>query len=171
MSEIWKPVFDGKYEVSSLGKVKTARVLRHSLRYLIGRHLTQILNETGYMRVCITVGGKKRSMAVHSVVALGFIGPRPEGMNVNHKNGNKTDNRPENLEYTTPKQNTQHALRNGLLAVGERQGSSKLTDDGVREIRRLHSLGESPTKTAKKFKVSKGCVEQVVYGTSWRHVL
>ncbi len=79
-----------------------------------GQHLSIHTLPSGYEQVRLRSGGKSMVYAVHRLVAICFIGPRPEGCGVNHKNGIKTDNRLDNLEYLTVAENTQHAIRTGL---------------------------------------------------------
>lgn len=74
------------------------------------RKLRAVENGRGYLRV--VCGGKLRS--VHALVAEAFIGPRPSGLEVNHKDGDKRNNRPENLEYVTRSENMRHCFRIGL---------------------------------------------------------
>lgn len=67
-----------------------------------------------YMSISILTEGSPKNIYVHVLVALAHYGPKPEGYVVNHKNGNKSDNRPDNLEYVTPSENSQHAYDIGL---------------------------------------------------------
>lgn len=110
---------------------------------------------------------------VHRMVALAFIGPCPEGMQVNHKDGNKENNRPGNLEYVTCKENVRHSWANGLHKnddrKGESQRSSKLTDAIVTEVRRRYP-GESLEELATKFGVTRQCLWMVVKRKTWNHV-
>lgn len=80
-----------------------------------GRPLEGFPNGNGYLRVTLSVDGKRRNLFVHHLIAEAFHGPRPDGLQLNHRNGIKTDNRPENLEYVTAKENMQHAIRTGLI--------------------------------------------------------
>jgi hypothetical protein len=104
--ERWLPVVGfPKYEVSDLGHVKhvtAAKCRRCSL------------SNWGYP--IVTLSGKpSRSRCVHHLVMEAFVGPRPGGLQINHKNGIKTDNRLENLEYITASQNIRHAMAMGLM--------------------------------------------------------
>ena len=111
MNEIWKPIecTDGKYEVSNTGKVR-------SLNYL-GHGKTQELkpwNNGGYRRVNLHIAGKKTNLLLHRLVAEAFI-PNPDNKpEVNHKDGDKRNNAADNLEWSTRKENLDHADRTGL---------------------------------------------------------
>lgn len=97
MSEIWKDVtgYDVSYQVSSIGRVRSP----HGVRSLQ-------LRSDGYVMVGLRVGGKIKSPKVHRLVAEAFIGARPMGFVTDHKNGDRSDNRAENLQYITHRDNT-----------------------------------------------------------------
>ncbi len=79
-------------------------------------------------------GEKNKRISVHRLVAIAFI-PNPENkLQVNHKDGIKTNNVVENLEWATYRENTNHAIKNNLVAFGERHGGSKLTEKQVLSI-------------------------------------
>jgi hypothetical protein len=103
VNETWKevPSFP-EYEVSSTGRVRNART---------GRSRKFYLNNCGYINLAI----RGKSRGVHRLVAEAFLERPPVKMDVNHINGVKTDNRLENLEWVTKKQNAEHARRIGLL--------------------------------------------------------
>lgn len=69
----------------------------------------------GYLRINITRNKKSKTLRVHHLIADAYLGPRPQGYTVNHKNGCKTDNRVSNLEYVTSAENTSLAFRAGLV--------------------------------------------------------
>ena len=101
---------DGKYEVSSTGKVRSLNYLGHGK----AQELTPAKDHKGYHRVSLWRNRERKSYRVHRLVAEAFI-PNPEDRpEVNHINGNKTDNRVENLEWVTAHQNTKHAYAAGL---------------------------------------------------------
>src|SRR5438132_404339 len=146
ITEIWKPVvgYEGLYEVSSLGRVKRVADsfmpsggVRRKAPYLLGLHRKR----NGYISCLLYGDGVRRDATVHTLVAEAFIGPRPPGMQVNHRNGIKRDNEDVNLEWCSPKENTAHAHRLGLRKNskqrGERNGNAKLKETQVREILKL----------------------------------
>jgi len=106
MQEIWKPIpgYEGRYEVSNLGRV------RSFVRNYAGVFLKPGKASHGYYTVSL---GSKNSRTLHSLVAETFIGPRPAGQEVLHKDGSRTNNCVENLRYGTRSENIRDAVRQG----------------------------------------------------------
>jgi hypothetical protein len=123
-AEEWRAVvgFEGVYEVSSVGRVRRVLLYRHKSNALPPARGTT-LNRRGYPIVALSSAGRRKLATVHSLVAEAFIGPRPEGMQINHIDGVKTNNAPSNLEYVSAAQNIRHAAAMGLMPTGERHGS------------------------------------------------
>lgn len=160
MIEIWRDVvgYDGKYQVSNFGRVKSFRY-----KTVPPRILKAISNGTGYLRVCLCRNGKSKSAYVHRLVAEAFI-PNPDGKpQINHINGIKTDNRAENLEWCTRSENTQHALRTGLRGYGEKHPRAKLTNEQARHIRD-NPDGLTQRKLADKFGVDRTTISAIQRG-------
>lgn len=110
--EEWRPIAEWPgYEISSFGRVRRMRPYRSTY---VGRILKPYMNK-GYYSMRVVANGVRKARTIHSLVAEAFIGPRPEGSIINHKDGDKTNNRPDNLEYTTWAGNTQHAYEHGLV--------------------------------------------------------
>lgn len=111
--EIWRDIegFEGRYQISSLGRVKS--LARHNVPE--EKIIAFQLSHKGYERIRIGIGRNfKRSMQVHRLVAIAFI-PNPDNLpQVNHKDGNKRNNRVDNLEWCTNIENQRHAWENGL---------------------------------------------------------
>ena len=114
MQEIWKSIegYEGKYEISSLGRVKSLTDKNGKKRELI---LKPRVSKNGYLYLNLWESSKGRAKKIHRLVAEAFL-PNPEGkQTVNHKNCVKTDNRVENLEWATWSENSKHASENGRL--------------------------------------------------------
>ncbi len=118
MSETWKdiPGFDGAYSVSDLGRVRSNSRIDFGGRNWKGRILKDA-NSGGYRTVALRYNGKYVTCCIHRLVMLAFVGP--SDLWVNHKNGDKSKNNLDNLEYCTPKENTKHAWETGLVDVEE----------------------------------------------------
>jgi hypothetical protein len=107
----------------------------------------------------------------HRLVYRHFNGPIPDGLTVNHRNGRKWDNRPNNLELVTPSGNVVHALR--VLKVGrlDQQGEAnvmaKLTNSQVLEIRKRRLAGESLKDIAARYGVSDRAISKICLGQRW----
>lgn len=113
INECWKsvPGYEN-YEVSDLGNVR-------SLDYNHTGEVKAMKPEStkqGYLRVALSKNGKTKRFSVHTLVITTFRGPIPPGMQVNHINENKKDNRLVNLEIVTAKQNSNHGTRNERVA-------------------------------------------------------
>lgn len=94
---------DGNYEI------------RSDSRWAKGKALTPTLGIRGYYVVTLVISAQRKvQRKVHHLVAEAVWGPMPEGMQVNHVDGDKLNNNANNLEYVTPTENMQHALRLGL---------------------------------------------------------
>ena len=171
MIENWQliPETGGWYEVSDCGRVRRAVSGMHTY---VGRILKPRL--VGYPPhyeeavMGLPQGGCTRRK-VHQLVAEAFIGPRPEGLEVNHIDGNSRNNHAPNLEYITHKDNVRHAFMLGLACglVGIKNPRAKLCDDDVRAIR---TSADSLSVIARRFGVGKTTVAHVKSGRTWRHV-
>jgi len=101
----------------------------------------------GYLQVSKKTNGVQIHTGAHRLVYHHFKGEIPHGMVINHINGIKGDNRPENLEVVTPSENMKHAFRTGLLNSKERHNARKLTNNQVSEIRETYAIGGGNSKT------------------------
>lgn len=127
MEEIWKDIkgFEGLYQVSNLGRVKSLKkTVPHAnyTRTFQSRIMKQYTEKNGYARVGLFKYGKGYRKLVHRLVAQAFI-PNPKlKPDVNHKDGIKTNNCIDNLEWCTPKENQKHSLDLGLRKASELHG-------------------------------------------------
>jgi hypothetical protein len=167
-SEIWEDVvgYEGIYSVSNLGRVR--RDLGGRCNAIAGRILRPALDKSGYWFVGLCGREKHMNLKIHSIVAAAFIGKRPRGLVINHKDGCKLNNRPENLEYCTASENTLHAYSHGFITHvrGENNGSAKLKDAEVIEIFLFRAAGWKPRETAARFNVSTAQVQRILNGQS-----
>lgn len=137
----------------------------------------------GYLQVRLMVNLVRANAGAHRIVYRALIGPIPEGMWVNHKNGIKDDNRPSNLELATPSQNVMHARK--VLKVGHldqggaKNAMCKLSPEAVRDILQYQEkfLAEVKTRQGhvvstlmKKYGVSQGTIFRVLRRKSWSSI-
>jgi hypothetical protein len=161
--EKWLPIkgFGGNYEVSNLGRIRSYCWNREVIRKV---HI----GTTGYFEITLHDKMKQKRCKVHRLVALAFI-PKVKGKTmVNHKNGLKTDNRVENLEWCTMSENSMHAYATCLSKpawtgkFGQKNKTAKLvgqfTKDG-KKIMEFYGAREAQRKTGVAFRnISQVCV-------------
>src|SRR4051812_18548090 len=102
------------------------------------------LNDRGYNTAKLYKDGQQKGYVVHRLVAVTYL-PNPENkLEVNHKNGIKTDNRLVNLEWATSKENHEHGFATGLYAknIGERHYRSTVRNADIVKMRRMHADGK-----------------------------
>lgn len=125
----------------------------------------------GYMVIGVTMGGRKTTVGVHRLVAMEYCDGYSDGMQVNHKNGIKHDNRAENLEWVTPTQNMKHAFSTGLAnSSGERNSMAKLNRKSVEQIRSMARAGASSASIASLFGVCYATVNYIKNNKTWKEV-
>lgn len=153
MEENWKPIegYVG-YEISDLGKVRN----KHGKYFRLKPHPYK-----GYIEVSLINEHGRKSIAVHRLVALHFVeNPNPHIYKcVNHKTGNKIDNRAEVLEWCSHSQNVQHAYDVGIMKPTH--GAAKLTIEDAIDIKKLLSMGMSTDSISKLFSISSNQVRSV----------
>jgi len=167
-TEKWMAVDGFPYEVSSHGRVRRTKAIGCTW---VGRVRKLCQNKWGYLITRLLDGPKHRTVTVHILVASAFLGPRPEGKEVNHKDGVKHNNHASNLEYVTRSENNSHAFSLGLKCVdGERNPQAKITEGDVREIRKLRAGGMKNVDIAKSYPIGATMVSQICVGRAWSHV-
>jgi hypothetical protein len=172
--ETWKPIvgWEARYEISDLGRVR--RSSRGSGTF-IGRIRKTPPNHKGYPTVhLIRDDGSKTTPVVHRLVTAAFLGPCPTGKEVNHKDGDKTNNALSNLEYVSASENLTHSYRVLGRKAAPKYGSayalSKLKEEQVLEIVERLKGGETQQSLAYYFGVTQTLISTIKLGKSWSHL-
>lgn len=166
MTERWLPVvgFETYYEVSDRGRVRRIKQTKGTRCGV----LKPWPDAVGRLKVALSVDQVKQAKTIARLVAIAFLGDSP--LEVNHIDGNFTNNKLDNLEYNTRKENAAHASRMGLMAHGTRIPWSKLNDAKVREIRQQYAEGYPQDWLSVRYGVHQSVISSVVTGKTWRHV-
>lgn len=175
--ERWLPVlgYEGLYEVSDHGRVKSCARIVDSvnvygpIRKPVKERMLKFGSAKGYSTVSLSLEGKVTAFTVHRLVMTTFVGERPEGHQTAHGDGNPLNNRLDNLRYATPVENSADMVDHGTLLRGQNVGTSKLTENDVREIKGLE--GEIPRHDlAAMYGVCYATISHIANGRSWSHV-
>jgi hypothetical protein len=176
--EKWKsiPGYEGCYEVSSYGSVRSLdrllikpAAIRGYPRKVRGTILRPGMTKGYYFVLLSNHEGVKKSHYVADLVALAFIGQKPDGFQTCHNDGDPTNNVLFNLRYDTRKNNNLDKYKHGTVRYGELTPTSKLTE---REVMEILSIGWSQpaVDTAKVYGVTGGCIQSILTGKTWRHL-
>ena len=134
MIEVWKEIrgYEGMYECSNHGNIRslTRTIIRNTgiAERKNGRVLAQSKNKNGYLQVALWKNGKRKVAYVHRIVADTFLETDDERTYVNHKDGNRLNNRVDNLEWVTASENELHSynkLKRKINTVGAKKTSCK----------------------------------------------
>lgn len=174
--EIWKAIsgYEGLYEVSSLGRVRSKDRFITNENDKTALHKGRVISPgkrpNGYLFVGLSKSGKRNLLAVHRLVAIEFLPcSNNETLQVNHINENKEDNRLENLEWCTAKENIRHSVNTGKQTGRNPNKRKKLTPEKVNQIVGLAQDGVTHRSIALKYGVSKTMITKVVNNQLWPH--
>lgn len=159
--EIWKKLDGWEYEVSNQGRV---RRVRRAAAHGRGKPALSQKDINGYRQVGLYRNAKQSYVMVHRLVLEVFVGPAPSDKHQgNHKNGKKADNRVENLEWVTQRENQLHAYRTGLQSADWDYAHSKLSAEQRKEIRSRYAAGGvSQVQLAKDYGITQGHVSWIL---------
>jgi hypothetical protein len=136
---IYRPAFTTKSSRNRFGKQQEFFV------NFPEKKLAQTKDRNGYLYVSIKIGNRRPKFSCHRIIGKAFVDGYKDGLHINHINGVKTDNRPDNLEWLTNQENVSHAWKTGLVNLrGENQPTHKLSQKQVIEIRKALRIGVSP---------------------------
>lgn len=198
MTEEWRDIkgYEWLYEISSLGQIISLYDAKHNkFRNKVCKPQN---TSNGYLRIGLHKDGKMKNALIHRLVAVAFI-PNPENKReVNHKNGIKTDNRVENLEWVTAKENMTHAYKTGLLdytnrdfsllragyernrdriikeqserVKGEKNPMSKRTEEEIIKIRKMYKKGMRFCEISRALNIDRRQISIIVKGKRWGHL-
>ena len=175
-AEIWKDIpgqYMGHYQASSLGRIRSLdRETVDSMgrrRSFEGRIRAETLNLHGYLQVGLSVAGKHRTCQIHRLIAAAWHGSSE--LQTRHMDGDKLNNRPDNLRHGTAEENAADRQRHGRTARGESNGRASLNADQVLEIRQIHSAGGRSLKAiGLDYGVNRRTIHRVIKGITWTHL-
>lgn len=168
------PGYGGRYAITTDGNIWSRQTFpaRWIRRYM----------RDGYLTACLCISGRQKLIAVHRLVAVTYLGAIPDGFVVHHRNGNKLDNRIENLTFATYKENTRHAWDSGLVDVKKNAahmrriqrialGSKRrFRPEMVLDIRLRYSRGESLKSISDFYKAHISTVHRAAVGFTYKEI-
>jgi len=166
-NEIWVDIdgYDGKYQVSNFGRVK-------SFKYKNPRILKTYISGKGYIYIDLCKNSVYKKTGVHRLVAKAFISNPSNFPEVNHEDGEKTNNHVSNLNWKDGKGQMKHARDVlGFNQNGENSHVAKMTEKQVLEMISLYNTGEySFAALSKKYNIHQGHLCSIYNGKFWKHL-
>lgn len=181
-TDSWRdiPGYEGYYQASTLGDIRSIdRIVEFSnkrTQYIKGGIVPQYKhnNDRGlpYLNTHLCRDGETKTFLVHQLILLTFVGPCPEGMQIRHfPDQNPSNNKLENLRYSTPSENNMDKIVHGTMIHGSNIASSKLSEDDVLTIvRRYNNSSKSrgkKTDLARDYGVTPTVIGGILNGTRW----
>lgn len=152
------------YTIDTMGRVYNSR----------GKNLVGILRTDGYLAINLYRENKGKKHLIHKLVCLAFIGPRPTGKEVNHKDGVKNNNNLNNLEWVTKAKNIQHAYANNLinrnsLGTANNKHAAKINKIKADEIRATYNAGRiTKRQIARDNSLSLAQINRILKNQVWQ---
>lgn len=165
------PGFGGRYEVSDDGKMRS--VFENGGRPR-GEFLSIETKRNGYHCITLQVDKVRSKRYIHRLVWEAFCGPIPSGIDINHLNGVRADNRLSNIELATRSENMLHGMRvmgrKSNPTKGSRHWGARLSEADIPVIRELLASGTTCRAIGAQYGVSKTAIWLIETGKNWRHV-
>ena len=154
------------FEVSNTGRLRNI---------ITGTEYKTCINRQGYRQVCVSLGSKSKLkiFKIHRAVAETFIDNPDNKPQINHIDGNKLNNNYSNLEWVTPKENSEHACRMGLMKKPDMKAIKKLTDEQVKYVRENYIPGDKEfgaRALARKFNIHHKTMEYILNNETYADV-
>lgn len=167
--EVWRKVPGWPYLASTFGRI---RRVNEGRRPRLGNPIIggRFQRNKDYSLVCLNDAPRKLQLARHQVIAMTFLGPIPEGMEIHHKDHDGMNNRVDNLEYVTSSRNKLESVKAGRWPIGSRRWNAKLTEDQVRDMHSMSRRGQTHKTIAEAFGVTPATVCRIVNGQAWKHI-
>lgn len=152
--EVWRPVpgYEGYYEVSSLGKIRSLdRIVTlspnrwggTSKKRIVGTEIKSFRKNSGYWGVMLRRDGAFRNRLVHAIVCEAFHGPRPDGMDAAHEDGDRDNCAASNVSWKTPAQNAADRTRHGTQVWGANHPNTRISAENVELIKQSAATEEA----------------------------
>ncbi len=175
MDEIWKPIngYDGLYEISNYGRVKTHRA---SYKFKNKKDCflkNNTFHPSGYFFVTLIKDKIRKSFSIHKLVACHFIENPNNLPQINHIDCDKSNNKADNLEWCDNLYNHLHAKANGLFKYhkGSNHGMAKLNESQVEKMREMYKSGLYTHKQlGVLFGIERGAVTGIINRKTWKHI-
>lgn len=159
--EIWKEVegYEGLYQVSNLGRVKSKNKTLHLNT-----------NTYGYKHVTLSKDNVQKTVLVHRLVASAFIGNPSGKPQINHKDGNKNNNAESNLEWVTQESNNRHAIETNLRQV-KKVAAVDNSGNVIKVLNNRMEVNEFLGRSVCQDLITRCCngKRKTAYGYSWRY--
>lgn len=176
MPEVWKPIPEWPmYEASTLGRIRRVMTITGKI-FDKPRLLAPSKFRGRYLAVILCFGSRKRKPFVHTLILETFIGPRPEGLECCHGNGDGCDNRLTNLRWATHQENYADSIKHGTAHLDKghlnvHHTPQKLTAQQVLSIRAEYvPYRVSKPSLAKKYNVHTSMIQAILDRRKWNHI-
>jgi DNA-binding XRE family transcriptional regulator len=152
--------YEGIYQISQNGKVFSIKR---------NKFLKPFINTSEYYQIELRKGGKRKKFYIHRLMLMTYFSDFNYKKEVNHKNGIKTDNRLDNLELVTRKENINHAIKMGLITNKHNVFRRKLTFEVAEHIRKLYNEKKFNQKQlAEQYKVSRTTIKEIIQNITYK---
>lgn len=173
-NEVWKDIkgYEELYQVSNLGRIKRKKHKRYDRNQMMNEKIIKpAINRFGYLRITLCKNSKHKCYSVHRLVIENFVGESE--LQVDHKDGNKLNNRLDNLEYVTSKENTNRAWKNGQSKPNNNRKVLQYDKNGnfIKEWSNISLILKKMNKSQSNGNINNCCSGRTknAYGYIWKY--